>query len=142
MSADPTQEALPLVERLKTLRYFSDRIRAHRTPQDEDTINYYRQNAEEAASRIEALEAENARLREALARENEECAKVADREKADAELILTRAKRRAHKAGLLLAVGYQGDPDAEVIEAEAIAATAVDIANGIRARSALEANNG
>lgn len=70
----------------------------------------------------------------ALAAEREACAKVAEDESVQWKAILASASRRAKNSELLSAVGYQGDPDAEVIEAQTGLNVAAGLATAIRNR--------
>lgn len=94
-----------------------------------------RERAEAAESRVEALSAEVGTARAAAF---EEAAQEAGKFAEKARGMLARAKKRSHQAGLLIAAGYQGDPDAELMEIEIALATAEDIAAAIRSRAALD----
>lgn len=84
---------------------------------------------------LDEVLAELTRLRSGRAAALEEAAKVADREKAAAERILAKANARYKDRHLLAAFGSNSDPDAEVINAEAMRDMADGIANLIRALS-------
>ena len=92
-------------------------------------IAAWNQRATTAEASLAEAVGEIERLRAAY----EDCAKIAEKYAAKAEKQLANAKRRQHSAGLLLAAGYQGDPDGDVSHTQAIVDTARDIAFDIRA---------
>lgn len=84
----------------------------------------------QAADEIESLQA---KLAEARGKYLEEAALVADKEFQRSEKSRARARKRDDNAGLLKAAGYQGEPEFELVEAEAHCDMASSIAFSIRA---------
>ena len=89
---------------------------------------------EELELKVHALALMEKALEQAKRDENEACAAIACHKKGRQQKHLSSARKRAKNADLLKAVGYQGEPLYEEVEAEAFVDMAASLEDAIRSR--------
>lgn len=124
---DP-QTVLALLASHEALRAEVEAMRAQIEASQQRRLEIGDDIKDKLAQKLADAELTTART-DAAQRMRERCAEVADDEANGWKDILASAAKRAQSAALLSAVGYQGDPEAEVIEAQ----TGVNVATGLSA---------